>query len=480
MTTPPHRSGAVVLAVLTFSVVATVAALAGVGGAALLGFDCYPLIAASKVGSLGDLFGTFGEELMDGRYPDGRFYRPLVHLSFAFDHATGGLCPLRYFATDLTIAALAGWAIGLVAAELTGPGRSTRARLVAGLVATAAFVLHRAQLDVVPYAARRADALAILFVALTALAASRGARAWLVALPALLALLSKESGVVAVPVAFVFAVAREGSSARDAARTTLAPLVAIAGGIALRTAVLGGLGGHAESGAAGVGSAGAVALGTWRALTAGIAGGPWVLVGLLLGTALPLAARGRAGRTAVLAGLAWSASALAITLVAGRFHDWYALAVVPGIAVVAGVSAGRSLDGAGVRDRLTRLAAIALVLVFASASRAGDPRGTLRVAATIAADQVERFRATVEALEPGSEARFEPWVFAVAARPGAPPIFVHAPYSLAALGDLTLAGPRVTAVDSRRPVDAALDPGPDGVLVRLVPGPPPAVAVGSR
>ncbi|MEM1449386.1 MAG: hypothetical protein AAGI22_09740 [Planctomycetota bacterium] len=470
------RPGPAALVALGVSVVATLVTLGGVGGTALLGFDCYPLIAASKVSSFGDLVGTFGEELMDGRYPDGRFYRPLVHLSCAFDHATGGLAPARYFATDLAIVALAGWVIGMLAAQLVGSGANTRARVTASLVATLAFVLHRAQLDVVPYAARRADALAILFVALTALAAARGARAWLVAIPALFALLSKESGVIAVPVAFAFAFAREGVGAAAAARATLAPFAAVALGVALRTAILGGLGGHAESGAAGAQNASAVAAGTWSAVTAGITGGPWVLVGLLIGTGWPLAARDRAGRAAVVAGLAWSACALAITLVAGRFHAWYALALVPGIAVIAGVAAGRSADRASVRDRLTQLAAIALVVLFAQASRAGDPRGTLRIAQSIADDQAQRFRATVEALEPGAEARFEPWVFAVAAGPGAPPIFVHAPYSLAALGDLTLEGPRVTAVDAQQRVE----PDPRGVLVRLVPGPPPAGAVAPR
>ena len=56
--------------------------LGGVAMDGLLGWDAYPMIAAH--GSALDAFGT---ELMDGRYPDGRFYRPVASLSVALDRA---------------------------------------------------------------------------------------------------------------------------------------------------------------------------------------------------------------------------------------------------------------------------------------------------------------------------------------------------------------------------------------------------------
>ena len=64
-----------------------------VPGLAMLGWDGWPLVAASRVQGLGDLFGTFGVELMDGRYPHGHFYRPITHLAFALDAAVSGLDP---------------------------------------------------------------------------------------------------------------------------------------------------------------------------------------------------------------------------------------------------------------------------------------------------------------------------------------------------------------------------------------------------
>ena len=60
---------------------------------------------ASAIGSAADVLGAFSDELMGGRYPDGRFYRPLVHLSFGLDHAIGGLEPSQYSRTDISILA---------------------------------------------------------------------------------------------------------------------------------------------------------------------------------------------------------------------------------------------------------------------------------------------------------------------------------------------------------------------------------------
>jgi len=460
----PARAALVVLGV---TIVAVVWSLGGVGGGALLGFDAYPLIAASRVDSLGSFFGTFGEELMDGRYPDGHFYRPLVHLSFAFDHAIGGLDAGRYMATDLTILVLASWMIGLVAARFVGT--SDRARMAAGIAAALLFALHRAQLDIVPYAPRRADGLCVLFIAATAYASARGTRTWIVGVLALCAFLSKESGVIALPIAFAASFARDQTTVKSAARALIAPLAAVTVGVVVRTVVLGGLGGHAESGTATFGDAWAVVNALLRALTTDTPGGRGAVLWLLLGLAIPLW-RTRSTRAALGLAALWSTSALAITLVSGRYHDWYLLALLPGAALAVGVAVGRAVEEPRVVTVLAGCAALTLTVLFAVASLGAAQREALQVAQRIAADQVERFQSLVEPLGPRDEATFTPWVSRVAAAPGAPPIFVHAPYSLSALGDLTLAGTPVVAVAPGR----LIGPRPASVLVRLVPGPPPS------
>jgi hypothetical protein len=75
---------------------ASALAYRGVLGLELLGWDSYPTLAASRIRSPGDLAGTFREELMDGRYPGGRFHRPFTNLLFALDFAAWGLDPFGY------------------------------------------------------------------------------------------------------------------------------------------------------------------------------------------------------------------------------------------------------------------------------------------------------------------------------------------------------------------------------------------------
>ena len=104
---------------------------------ALLGWDTYPLIGAGRIASLGDLAGTFTEELMDGGYPLGRFWRPVVHLSFGLDHALWGMDPSGYHATDLALLALCGAALVGVATRLLSRG-AWLAPLIGGLL----YVLH--------------------------------------------------------------------------------------------------------------------------------------------------------------------------------------------------------------------------------------------------------------------------------------------------------------------------------------------------
>jgi len=186
-----HRS------VLGLALVLGAAALAyrGVLGLELLGWDSYPTIAASRIHGAGDLAGTFREELMDGRYPGGRFYRPLTNLSLALDFALFGLAPLGYQLTNLLVLAAAIAAVHALARRLLGDGPGV-------WVASAVFALHPLQLEWLPAAARRAEMLATLFTTTALIAcAARSGRAGSVwtALAVLLACASKEIGAVALP-----------------------------------------------------------------------------------------------------------------------------------------------------------------------------------------------------------------------------------------------------------------------------------------
>ena len=69
----------------------------------LLGYDTYPLIDAARFAT-GGLAGTLGEELMDGAYSVGRYWRPVTNLSLALDHAWFGLWAPGFHRTDLVVA----------------------------------------------------------------------------------------------------------------------------------------------------------------------------------------------------------------------------------------------------------------------------------------------------------------------------------------------------------------------------------------
>ena len=129
---------ALVLAGVTLAVTLLAAWLVygTVSGEALLGFDGYPLIAASAFHSIVDPLAVFGDELMGGRYPDGRFYRPIVHLTFGVDHALGGLDPAQYARTDIALAALTSTFLGLLASALAGARGWTAAAVTACAAAT--------------------------------------------------------------------------------------------------------------------------------------------------------------------------------------------------------------------------------------------------------------------------------------------------------------------------------------------------------
>jgi len=435
-------------------------------GLDLHGWDTFPMILAGRVSSLGELFGTFGEELMDGRFPGGRYYRPVVHLSFALDHFLWKLVPLGYHLSDLALVVASAAATAAIAQRLFA---SRAAAVVAGL----AFAWHPVHFEVLPLPARRADALCVLFV-LLAIFVQLGERRRPVAalLLALAAMGAKETGVLAPLLVFGFAwaVARPrvpaglgGSGALRAA----APAFAALGVYALaRTLVLGGLGGGPRSSLAGALTSMADVAGRYGPLLAYPE--PWLgelaasavpgLVFALLATwmwllprvageppqpaSAPALAAADGGRLALVL-LAWFALVAALTGMTGNLRSWYALAFLPPFALALGLVVDRGL--AARRGPLPALGSVALATVVLALGIQWGGRFTLdvmdekRAASTAAMHLVERFVLTAESAQPGETIEID-------ARPprgtdlrhGVPTArpMTLAPYSLRAVSEL--------------------------------------------
>src|SRR5688572_26033736 len=215
-------------------------------GLELLGWDAYPLIAASRVAGISGLAGELAEPLMDGRYPLGLYWRPLVHVSFALDHALWGLDARGYHATDLALLSINALLVGALARRWIGAAFGWAASLV--------FAAHLVHVDVLWAPARRADALALAFTLAALVAASSferrpALRRALVAFACAAALMSKETGAVALAAVswFRFVDAPPRRRIASTLREVGPAVAAFALVFAARAWVLGGLGGASGS-----------------------------------------------------------------------------------------------------------------------------------------------------------------------------------------------------------------------------------------
>jgi len=320
-----------------------------------LGWDTWPLLLASRITSGGDLLGTFSEPLMDGHYPHGDFYRPLLNLSVALDHAFWGTLPFGYHLTDLLLLLLTSGAVFAVGRRLLGDPW-------AALAACALFTLHPLHFESLPATARRGDALAGLFtlLALFTLPRPGQGRGVTAGLCALFAVAAKETGALAAPLLAVLAFAEaEGSPglrARAGLRAAVPALLFLVGFLALRMLVLGGLGGHAGSSiVSGVGRApGLAGLFVPALLVPQPAGAFAGLAALVLGMALFVALflfarKSPRLRRALLVPSTWALALLVLSGVSGDLAPWYAPTLLPAYALVFGAliaalrSGGRSL-----------------------------------------------------------------------------------------------------------------------------------------
>jgi hypothetical protein len=360
------------LAALAVAVVAAIAWHA-VLGLSLYAWDTFPLIAASRVASASDFAHLFTRELMDGRFPGGHFYRPLVELSFACDHALWGLDARGYHLTDLLILIVSGALCVRLAARVLGAQRAYWA-VLAGLI----YVLHPAQFEILPLPPRRADAMSAMFVLLAVGLDAQRTR-WLAALACLCAVASKETGVIAAPLVFAFAWAASAepvfrTRVRSAWRASWPSFALLAPFLVARTIVLGGLGGGSKASVAGGVSDLPAVLQRYATLVLSPLPPGWFVGGsiaLALAAVLVIAlvavlvrAPKTAGRDAALAPRAvalvvseWCAMLVVITAISGVDRAWYALPFVAPLALLVALAAAH-------RPAVNRLASTAVLIAI--------------------------------------------------------------------------------------------------------------------
>lgn len=459
----------------------------------LLGFDSYPILAASRVRSLADLAGTFTESLMGGYYPT-PFYRPLVNLTFAADYALWGLGPAGYQLTDVFCFAFAALALYALARRLAGPGARR-----APWVALAAFIFHPVLSDVVPIPARRSEMLccALMLLALR-LQLSRRALAtrfpvW-PAVVALAAILSKETAFVLPAVAFVATLlyVEERGPYRSALRATQALVphaVVVVGMLALRSE----LGFIGVEGMASFAELMRPSFEFSPGLLASSPAGHWVLlaaaVTAIAGLALTLfgwawCAPGEVGYPSLeslqaeIVPAAFLIAVLALTF--GRANPWkldymYLLAVA-GSALLAGSLCERAwcfARGRGFGRRLAAAAVLAIVLTpivwQARYSPLVDPTDEGRAATAAARAFLHGTRLRIEEAKDGSVVVAPPLPRRVPPRDplrsmGAT---ILLDYSVQAWADVTFENRRVRVVWDPEGTAAGLAAQPDEVVVLL-------------
>ncbi len=217
---------------------------------ALLGWDAYATIIASRIETSADWWGTFAEVMMDGRLQVGDFYRPVGNLFIALDHAVWGLEPFGYQLTNLVLWSLSAALVFLFARRLLGAGA-----LLGPVVVVVFYILHPAVLSILAFAARRTETLQIVFILLTLICLPVSAderktpRHLLAGLFAALAVASKETGIIVLPLAFLhqmLVLERAAVVHRTTAafRAVVPAVVLVAGVLAARLAVVGGMGGY--------------------------------------------------------------------------------------------------------------------------------------------------------------------------------------------------------------------------------------------
>jgi len=465
----------------------------------LLGWDCYPLILTCRVTSPADVAQNFTERMMEERYP-GDFYRPAFNFALALEYWVGGLRPQAYLHANVLLFVLCAGALYLLFRRLGGPAAN-----VGAVVAVIAFLVHPSHVEVVPAPARQPELLCGLFMAL-ALWVQLWPRAlqskWPPIAPAVLglwALSSKETGLI-LPVLIGLAVLLYSPATGWRGRLWRTGLALLPHAVvwiiffAARTAVLGGLGGHAQTSlvdsvsrlpmfARGLFELVAAPQPPMRSTFAAVLGG-LLACGLTLSFVMsvwrsrtrrdpdaPADGFARAG----LVGLAWFVLTALTYAVAGRMQPWYLLLPVAGLAIVVGAVAEwlvRLARAAGLSARIpagVTAALLAAVLVWHGWYSPYVQRyPEWATGSAYAREYLEGLRGRITAAPDGSIVRFPAPVDWVPPQLDRPTVFgaaVYRDYSVQAWAELefTARKVRVTLQDSAaRPY-----PADDEVLVLL-------------
>lgn len=457
-------------------------------GYSLLGHDTYPIIRAARIETPADLAGTFTEELMDGAYPEGRFYRPVLNLSFALDHAVYRLRPAGFHATDLLLVALAALVAALLASPRVGSAGNIR---LAGAAAALLFLAHPVHLNVLPVTARRGDTLALLFTAIAlAWSARRPSSRWGPAVSALLAAGAKETGAIAPLLLFVQglvpAAPGERWSARRALRAALPAAIAVLLFFAARQTVIGGLGGHRPLSWDALARQGPLVF-TWILryaaspfLTLGpLLGsrGAGVLLLFVVGIGSIAAFRDRGARRAAILAWAWILLGAAVHVPSLSISPWYAIhtafpfAILSGLLLEGAIRALRSSPRA-----VARVAAGVLLLALlwpAALNVRGTPLLSFYPEWKDASRRVDRYLAGLDerlrAARPGETIDAPGLPFLSRHRAGSP-IAIVAPiadYSVEAWAALVFPDRKVRVA---RSAPAPAPPAADEILVVVSPG----------
>jgi hypothetical protein len=313
-------------------------------------------------------------------------WRPLTALSFTANRLLAGLEPLLYRGTDIALHALAAWLVAAVARRLA-PGLPPWSRWLAA----ALFLAHPVAGEVVPFLARRSYSLATV-LSLTAVlvylapldgaqgdargGAPRPARGTSLAAGVLLALglAANEVAVLAAAALPFLARAHFGVRAPVLSASTAWLAVPATIALALRTAVVGGLGGYELDEGAGALEVFAAA---WREI-GGAARAPAMLAWAAGALALAYYAwRACAERRLTLVLALWVAAHPLLYAGQGVWFPRQAYVAIPPLALLVALSAAGTWTGRRGWRRAAELAPqvgfAALLLLGSPLVRGGDP-----------------------------------------------------------------------------------------------------------
>lgn len=447
-----------------------------------LGSDTHAMILTSRIEHPGDVLRIVSQELMQGRFSQVSFYRPVTSLSLALDHALGGLDPFGYHVTDLLLV-LAG------ALAVFGVGRRLSIPSWAAVLGATFYALHPVHFESLPVTARRNEPLCTLLLMLALLALPRPrsglvvVRACMAGVLTLLAAGAKETGLLAAPLVIGLALLEANASrARWALRVCAPALIAALVFVVARTLVLGGLGGHGESSLLGALQAPVVLphyLGLLLAphdISTNQTVNALALTALGVGLAGTLALackRVPLGRRAMLLLLFWLASLAALIGVSGKMQAWHTVSFLPPYALAVGIGAAAAARQLRDRRVLTGMAAalVVVALGWSNLRACGllHDYDQWRQASVVQRLFFESLQQRLAAAPIGTTLAVEGlpgYVSPRRGRPGVQSVVGLAPHSVQAWAELTFPDRRIRVVTSQQGAIPAARP--DEVLVSLV------------